>query len=75
LLIGVELVEDKASKTPLSPAKLGAVIERCKELGVIVGRSASAFGSVITICPPLVITRKECDTLVEVVGKAINEKL
>ena len=75
LLIGVELVEDKASKTPLSAAKLGAVIERCKELGVIVGRSASAFGSVITICPPLVITRKECDTLVEVVGKAINEKL
>jgi adenosylmethionine-8-amino-7-oxononanoate aminotransferase len=73
LLIGIELVTDRESKTQLDGALVGGVVEFCKANGVIVGRSGggSRHSNTIVLSPPLVITRTECDTLVEVLDRAL----
>jgi adenosylmethionine-8-amino-7-oxononanoate aminotransferase len=73
LLIGIELVTDRESKVQLPGALVGDVLSFCRSNGVIVGR-AGAVGrqnNVIALSPPLVITRSECDTLIEVLDKAL----
>ena len=73
LLIGVELITDRASKAPATPATITAVVDHCREQGVIVGRSGggSRHGNTIIFSPPLVITRAECDRLVETLDRAL----
>jgi taurine-pyruvate aminotransferase len=74
LLIGVELVKDRTSKEPVDPATITAVVDHCKDQGVIVGRSGggSRHGNTIVFSPPLVITRAECDRLVETLDRALT---
>jgi taurine-pyruvate aminotransferase len=73
LLIGIELVTDRESKVQLDGALVQGVVEFCKANGVIVGRSGggSRHSNTIVLSPPLVITRTECDTLIEVLDKAL----
>lgn len=73
LLIGIELVTDRESKVQLDGALVQGVVEFCKANGVIVGRSGggSRHSNTIVLSPPLVITRGECDTLIEVLDKAL----
>ncbi len=73
LLIGIELVTDRASKTQLPGALVGGVVAFCRAAGVIVGRSGGGarHSNTIVLSPPLVITRSECDTLIEVLDKAL----
>jgi adenosylmethionine-8-amino-7-oxononanoate aminotransferase len=74
LLIGVELVKDRTTKEQVSPATMTAVVDYCREQGVIVGRSGggSRHGNTIVFSPPLVITRAECDRLVETLDRALT---
>ena len=74
LLIGVELVLGRASKEPVPAGLIGGVVEFCRDNGVIVGRSGGGvrYSNTIPLCPPLVITRGECDRLVEVLDKAMG---
>jgi len=73
LLIGVELVKDRATKEQLDNNTMQGVIDGCRADGVIVGRSGGGrgAGTTVAICPPLVITRAECDRIVETLEKAI----
>ena len=73
LLIGVELVKDRATKEPVGPAQITSVVDFCRDHGVIVGRAGGGrrYGNTITLCPPLVITRAECDRIVETLGQAV----
>lgn len=73
LLIGIELVKDRKTKEQISQKDMTNVVEFCRDNGVIVGRSGggSRYGNTITLSPPLVITRGECDRLVETMDKAI----
>jgi len=75
LLLGLELVQDRETKQPLSPAQLGGVVEFCREHGVLVGRGGGGrrYGSTITLSPPLVITRAECDRIVDTLDRAVRE--
>ena len=45
----------------------------CRDNGVLVGRPAAdaAYGNTITLSPPLVITRAECDRIVETLDRAL----
>ena len=74
LLIGVELIKDRASKEPATAATITAVVDHCREQGVIVGRSGggSRHGNTIVFSPPLVITRAECDRLVDTLDRALT---
>jgi adenosylmethionine-8-amino-7-oxononanoate aminotransferase len=73
LLIGVELVADRTSKVQLDGKLVQGVIDFCRRNGVIVGRSGGGarHSNTITLSPPLVITRSECDMLVDVLDKAL----
>jgi taurine-pyruvate aminotransferase len=74
LLAGVELVQDRTTKEPLTGAQFSAVVEYCRRNGVIVGRAGGGqrYSSTVALCPPLIITRNEIDHLVQVLGKAIQ---
>ena len=57
----------------LGAAPFAAVIDFCRDNGVIVGRSGGGrqYGTTIAICPPLVITRAECDRIVDTLSRAL----
>lgn len=74
LLLGVELVKDKVSKTPLDDASVVSVVKRCMEQRVMIGRNTNTipgFTNVLIICPPLVITREEADRLADTLYQAV----
>ncbi|TGD76078.1 aminotransferase class III-fold pyridoxal phosphate-dependent enzyme [Mangrovimicrobium sediminis] len=71
-LIGaVELVEDRASKTPASDLAKRAT-QAAQDNGLIVRNVA---GNALAVCPPLVITRAQVDELVDKLGNAIEQAL
>jgi adenosylmethionine-8-amino-7-oxononanoate aminotransferase len=74
LLIGVELVKDRATKEQLDAAQLASVVDFCRDNRLIVGRAGGGrrFGTTITLCPPLVITRAECDRIVDTLRRALQ---
>ncbi len=71
LMLGVEIVEDQASKTPAG-AKCAAVFERCKELGMLVGKGG-LNGNVLRVKPPMCITREDCEFACRVLDIALGE--
>ncbi len=75
LLIGVELVTDRTSKTQLGNAEVQGVVDFSRKNGLIVGRAGGGrlYSNTITLCPPLVITRAECDRIVEVLDRALTD--
>ena len=75
LLLGIELVEEKAGKTPLNPARVAAVVGRCSQAGVIIGKTTSTapgFDNVLILAPPLVLAEDEADLLATTVEQAIH---
>jgi 4-aminobutyrate aminotransferase/(S)-3-amino-2-methylpropionate transaminase len=71
LMIGIELVGDKASKEP-APQEAKAVRTAMRERGILVG-VGGAYGNVVRLQPPLSITPGECDraasAIEEILGK------
>jgi len=76
LFAGVELVEDKSSKTPVSEDVMNEVMRRITEEGVLVGkttRSIPGLNNTITIAPPLVVTTADVDVIVDAVKVGIEQ--
>jgi adenosylmethionine-8-amino-7-oxononanoate aminotransferase len=75
LLIGIELVTDRDSKTQLPGPLVQGVVDVCRREGVLVGRSGGGarHSNTIVLSPPLIITRSECDALVDALDRAIGE--
>ncbi len=71
LMIGVELVKDRESKTP-APEEAVNIREFCREKGVLLGHGG-VKGNVVRIQPPLVIAREQLDTVVDVLDDSIDE--
>ncbi len=73
LLIGVELVKDRTTKEPVDAAQITAVVDFCRANGLLVGRGGGGrrYGNTITLSPPLVITRAECDRIVDTLDRAL----
>ena len=74
LLIGVELVKDRITKEPADATQVTSVVDFCRDHGLIVGRSGGGrrYGNTITLCPPLIITRAECDLIVDTLDRALG---
>ncbi|HEX9893025.1 MAG TPA: aspartate aminotransferase family protein, partial [Gemmatimonadales bacterium] len=64
LMLGVELVEDRATRIPARAATT-AVLETAKDLGLLLGRGG-LDGNVLRIKPPLCITADDVDYALEV---------
>jgi 4-aminobutyrate aminotransferase-like enzyme len=71
LVMGVELVKDKASKEP-APDLTVKLIDRAARNGLLIG-SVGIFGSVIRVAPPLVITEAEAHESLDIFEKSLSE--
>ena len=73
LLLAMELVKDRTTKEPVDAAKIAAVVEFCRDNGLLIGRGGGGrrYGNTVTLSPPLVITRAECDRIVETLDRAL----
>ena len=71
LMGGLELVKDKASKTPFAPElNVGLYIERrCQEHGAIL----RALGDTLTAAPPLIIEASQIEQILRIIGRALDE--
>jgi adenosylmethionine-8-amino-7-oxononanoate aminotransferase len=74
LLLGVELVKDRATKEPVGPAQITSLVDFCRDNGLIIGRSGGGrrYGNTVVFCPPLVITRAECDRIVDIMDRGLG---
>lgn len=70
LMFGVEIVEDKAERTP-APERAERIYYRCLEQGLSFKISA---GNVLTLSPPLVIDEADLERALTIVETAIGEK-
>lgn len=69
LLLGVELVTDRAAKTPASDAA-EAVLYRALALGLSFKVS---LGNVLTLTPPLIISDRDLDAALDILERCITE--
>ncbi|HEX6657456.1 MAG TPA: aminotransferase class III-fold pyridoxal phosphate-dependent enzyme, partial [Ilumatobacter sp.] len=73
LLVGLEVVADKASKKP-APELGAAITRRCFELGLSMNITAlRGMGGVFRIAPPLIITDDELDLGLSMLDQAIAD--
>lgn len=70
LMIGVEMVDDKISKTPLAADRMLDIWERTKDYGVLFGKGGR-FGNVFRIQPPMCMTKEDTDFAVAVLKQSI----
>lgn len=68
-LIGIELVQDRASKEPANDAA-EMVLYRCLDLGL---SFKTTMGNVLTLTPPLVTTRAQMEAALSILDTAIAE--
>ncbi len=62
LIIGIELVEDRATREP-AVSQAAEILELAKVRGLLLGKSG-LHGNVLRITPPLCVTRADCDFIV-----------
>ena len=72
LMIGIELVTDRAQKTP-DAAMAERVQDRLLEAGFLVGVGGS-YGNVLRVQPPLVIPDDDLDRGVQAIDKALDQR-
>jgi alanine-glyoxylate transaminase/(R)-3-amino-2-methylpropionate-pyruvate transaminase len=70
LMLGVELVRDRATKEPAKQEALD-VLEAARELGVLVGKGG-LDGNVLRIKPPMCITAADVDYALDVLDEALG---
>jgi alanine-glyoxylate transaminase / (R)-3-amino-2-methylpropionate-pyruvate transaminase len=70
LLLGLELVKDRASKEP-AKEECAQVMEACRDLGLLVGRGGLC-GQTIRLAPPMCLTQADAEFLLEVLDTALS---
>lgn len=70
LMLGVELVKDRSTKEP-AREECAAVFERCKDLGLLIGKGGLS-GNTLRIKPPMCIHQADADFMIEVIDEALS---
>jgi 4-aminobutyrate aminotransferase-like enzyme len=70
LMVGVEIVKDRKSKEP-APEEAGRIRSTLREKGVLIG-VGGAFGNVIRIQPPLIISESELETVASLLKEVME---
>ncbi|TCK03549.1 aspartate aminotransferase family protein [Marinobacterium mangrovicola] len=76
LFCGIEMVADRETREPAHESLSAAVAARCKELGLLIGRtnrSIAGYNNVLNFAPALVITEAQVDRIIEVLDQAFSE--
>ena len=77
-LLGIELVEDKAKKQPLSMSKVDEIIASCKSKGLIIGKNGSTvagYNNILTISPPLSSTDEDLTFITNILKAVMNHPI
>ena len=77
LFCGMELVEDRLTKTPAHESLLMRIAADCMEQGVIIGRtnrSLAGFNNVLTLSPALIVNQEQIDTIVDAIDSALTRQ-
>jgi len=69
LLLGIQLVEDRSTKAPLSTSITQRLYKSCVERGLLV----MAYGPSVRINPPLIITAEEADAGLDVLESVFKD--
>jgi 4-aminobutyrate aminotransferase-like enzyme len=69
LMQALELVEDRETKEP-APARAGKLMERTRELGLLVGKGG-LYGNVIRISPPMLLEGAAVDEGLAILDRAL----
>jgi len=72
LFIGVEFVKDRKTKEP-APEFMKEVLRRCLELGLNLIPTAAEGISAVRFAPPLIVTRDQIDTALEIFDQALTD--
>lgn len=74
LFLGVEMVKDRTTKEtlPYDADLLSGMTDEMRRLGLII-RNDSRGDPTTQLCPPLVITREECDRVVDVLEQCFDK--
>nr|WP_244943908.1 4-aminobutyrate--2-oxoglutarate transaminase [Siminovitchia fortis] len=70
-MIGIEIVKDKTTMEP-DPALVKQIVKKCYENGVFI-LTSGAFGNVIRLLPPLVITDEQLTEALDVMENVLAE--
>ena len=71
LMLGVEMVKERSTREP-APAECARVFERCKDLGLIIGKGG-LDGNVLRIKPPMCITAGDVEFALAILDQALRE--
>jgi 4-aminobutyrate aminotransferase-like enzyme len=74
LMLGIEIVTDKASKTP-SPLHATAISQYCRDNGLLLGHrpTGAVSGNVIRVLPPFILQRAETDRALSIIEAGIQD--
>ena len=70
LLLGMELVKDRASKEPAT-AETARVLETCRDLGLLLGKGG-LWGQTVRLAPPMCLTQPDAEFLLDVLDTALS---
>lgn len=72
LMLGIEIVSDKLTKTP-SPLHASAISQYCRDHGLLLGHrpTGAVSGNIIRILPPLILRKSEADEALSIIDAAI----
>jgi alanine-glyoxylate transaminase/(R)-3-amino-2-methylpropionate-pyruvate transaminase len=68
LMVGIELVKDRATKTP-GKEECAQVLETARNLGLLIGKGG-LWGQTIRFAPPMCITQADANFVLEVLDEA-----
>ena len=70
LMIGVELVKDRATKEPAKEETV-QLLEECRERGVLIGKGG-LYGNVLRVKPPMCISKDDADFALAVLDEGLT---
>ncbi|NQV62041.1 MAG: aminotransferase class III-fold pyridoxal phosphate-dependent enzyme [Alphaproteobacteria bacterium] len=70
ILAGMELMQDKTTRTPFPAGRAGAVMDR---IGRSNGLILRVIGDRLAFAPPLIITEAEVDDMLEKLGRTLDQ--
>jgi adenosylmethionine-8-amino-7-oxononanoate aminotransferase len=77
LLVGIELVADKATRKPVDRTVSGGLVAAAQKRGLLLGRNvdtAAGLDNVLALAPPLSLTDSDADHIVDVLGAIFAER-